>query len=131
LFEKGNLSKYLESWLGKKIPEAVRKAGFDLHTLIGKRCTVNLIESEDGNYINIGSVMPPNKANALSPVCVDIPAWIQKKIETSKEATSFITPENPVEPSWVTETTPTKQEYLPSEPDEDMPWDLPQGGLLS
>lgn len=85
LFEKGNLSKDLESWFSKKISDETRKTGFDLETLIGRKCTLNLIESEDGKYINIGGVLPASKMNELVPVCNVRPKWIDKLIDTSLE----------------------------------------------
>ena len=82
LFEKGNLSKMLEGWFSKKISDETRKKGFDLETLIGRRCTINLVESEDGKYINVGAVLPANKNNVMIPVCTEKPAWIQKVIDS-------------------------------------------------
>jgi len=86
LFEKGNLSKDLQSWFSKAISEETRKTGFDLHTLIGRKCQLNLIESEGGQYINIGSVLPASKTNSLSIVAKQAPAWITKKRAVSIEA---------------------------------------------
>jgi hypothetical protein len=82
LFEKGNLSKMLESWFSKKIPDETRKKGIDLETLIGKKCTLNLIESDDGKYINVGAVLPASKTNVLVQVCTTLPVWIQKLIDS-------------------------------------------------
>jgi hypothetical protein len=87
LFEKGNLSHDLESWFSKRISDETRKNGFDLHTLVSRKCQLNLIESEDGQYINIGSVLPASKTNIMRQVCVDLPAWIAKKRGESIEAT--------------------------------------------
>lgn len=85
LFEKGNLSKDLESWFAKKISDETRKNGFDLETLVGRRCSLNLVESADGKYINIGAVLPPAKDNNLVAVCKERPKWIDKLIQTSVE----------------------------------------------
>ena len=82
LWEKGNLSKMLESWFSKKIPEETRKTGFDLDTLVGKKCTLNLILSEDEKYINVGAVLPARPENKMAIVCTILPQWIQKKIDT-------------------------------------------------
>lgn len=93
LFEKGNLSKILESWFSKKLSDETRKNGFDLEKLVGRKCTLNLIESDDGKYINVAQVLPPNTANKMVQVCNTKPLWIQKLIDTSiekqKEAQSF------------------------------------------
>ena len=85
LFEKGSLSKDLESWFSKKISDETRKTGFDLETLIGRKSTLNLIESEDGKYINIGAVLPAGKDNTMVPVCRDVPKWIDKLRQNSLE----------------------------------------------
>jgi len=87
LFQKGNLSKDLESWFSKKMSDKTRNEGFDLKTLIGRKCQINLIESDDGEYINIGSVLPANSSNQLFQVCTDCPEWISKKRAQSIEAT--------------------------------------------
>ena len=77
LFEKGNLCKILESWFAKKLSDEQRENGIDLEKLIGKKCTLNLIESAQG-YINVGSVLPANAHNTLTPVCTSVPEWIGK-----------------------------------------------------
>ena len=107
LFEKGNLSKMLEGWFSKRIPDETRKTGFDLETLIGKRCTLNLVESEDGKYVNVGAVLPSNKNNTLTPLCTEKPTWIQKLIDTQ-----------------IRDTPATQQieEEPPQHTDEDMPF---------
>jgi hypothetical protein len=86
LFEKGNLSKDLQSWFSKKLSDETRKNGFDLKTLIGRKCQLNLIESEDGRYINIGNILPASKDNAMVQVCVVCPEWVAKKRMASLEA---------------------------------------------
>jgi hypothetical protein len=87
LFEKGNLAKDLESWFSKKISDETRKNGFDLQTLIGRKCQLNLIESEDGKYVNVGGVLPPSKDNVMVQVCADLPEWVTKKKLTALEKT--------------------------------------------
>lgn len=85
LHEKSTLSKTLESWLGKKIPDDIRIKGFDLHTLIGRRCTLNLIESN--GYVNIANVLPPNaKTNNVAKVAVEVPKNVLKARAESIEA---------------------------------------------
>jgi hypothetical protein len=86
LFEKGNLSHDLESWFSKKISDETRQKGFDLHTLVSRKCQLNLIESDDGKYINIGSVLPASKSNNMVQVCQDLPEWVSKKRGQSLEA---------------------------------------------
>jgi hypothetical protein len=96
LFEKGNLSKMLEGWFSKKIPEETRKTGFDLEQLIGKRCTINLIESDDGKYINVGAVLPAQKSNVLVPVCTEQPAWIKKLVDSQIRDTPEAFADDPI-----------------------------------
>ena len=105
LFEKGNLSKDIESWFSRKITPEVRKNGFDLQILIGKKCQLNLIESDDGKYVNIGGVMPPSKSNELVQVCTVCPEWVTKKRMQSMEVTHKAQPgADPSEP-------PPEEEY--------------------
>lgn len=85
LFEKGNLSKDLESWFSKKISDETRKTGFDLETLVGRRATLNMVESKDGKYVNVGGILPASKDNILVAVCQKVPAWIEKKRHMSLE----------------------------------------------
>lgn len=87
LFEKANLSKDLESWFSKRIGDETRKNGFDLETLVGRKCQLNLIESEDGRYINIGSVLPASKENNMVQICKVCTEWIAKKRAASLEST--------------------------------------------
>jgi hypothetical protein len=58
LFDKSNLAKDLESWFSKKLSEEQRKDGIDLERFIGRQCTLNLVESDDGKYVNIAGVLP-------------------------------------------------------------------------
>ena len=94
LFEKGNLSKDLESWFSKKMTDETRKNGFDLQTLIGRKCQLNLIESENGKYINVGSVLPASKNNNLIQDCIDLPEWVTKKKMESLDLTHSSHPGN-------------------------------------
>lgn len=99
LFEKGNLAHDLESWFSKKISDETRKNGFDLQTLIGRKCQLNLIESEDGKYVNVGSVLPPSKENNLVQVCKVCPEWVTKKRAQSLEVLNAPQPgSDPSEP---------------------------------
>jgi hypothetical protein len=80
-----HLSKMLESWFAKKISKEKREAGIDLEGLIGRKATLNLIESASGEYINIGSVLPPGKDNVLIPYRKEQPNWLLVLKETSVE----------------------------------------------
>ncbi len=119
LFEKGNLSHDLESWFSRKMSDETRKNGFDLHTLIGRKCQLNLIESEDGKYINIGSVLPASKTNVLQAVCTELPAWISKKRSESLEATQA--PKQPgSDPSEPLPDEPLPEDYI--NPNDGLPF---------
>jgi len=86
LHVKSTLSKDLQSWFGKAIPEETRKTGFDLETLIGKNCMLNLTETNTGR-IKIDAITPPMANMApMKPVCTVAPAWISKMREKSLEA---------------------------------------------
>lgn len=79
LNEKSALTKTLENWFGKKIDDNRRKAGIDLETLIGKTATLNLAESDNGQYINIQSVNPPMPgATDLKIFNQKPPPWIEE-----------------------------------------------------
>ena len=76
LNEKAHLTKDLEGWMGHKLTEEKRKEGVDLEKFKGLRCTLNLVEN--GEYINVGAVMPAQENNNLKPVCTECPKWVEK-----------------------------------------------------
>ena len=90
LGKKSNLSKDLESWFGKVIPEETRREGFDLLTLKGRNCTLNVVEKmkADGDTVSaIGGIFPIMAGTPLiKPVNTVPPEWIQKKRLESIEA---------------------------------------------
>ncbi|CAK0780156.1 hypothetical protein CCP3SC15_7090003 [Gammaproteobacteria bacterium] len=51
------LKKFLEGWRGRKF-KAEELAAFEPNKLLGSVCMLNLVESEDGQYINIDSLSP-------------------------------------------------------------------------
>jgi hypothetical protein len=85
LYKNSILSQMLESWFAKKISPEKREQGIDLEALIGRRSTLNLVESADGRYINIASVNPAGKDNKLAVMRKEIPNWLIKLQETSIE----------------------------------------------
>ena len=115
LFEKGNLSKDLESFASRKITDEVRKTGFDIETLVGKKCQVNLIESDDGKYINVGSVLPASKDNKLVRVCTVCPEWVAKKRASSLEV--IHAPQSGADPS-----EPPPSDNYPGADDSNLPF---------
>jgi len=85
LYNNSHLCRALESWFAKKISNEKKEAGIDLEGLIGRRATLNLIESANGEYINIGTVLPPKPDNKLKPERKKIPDWLLVLMETSSE----------------------------------------------
>jgi len=94
---KANLRKFLEGWRGKKFTEAEAQA-FDIGSVLGKACLLNIQESQKGDktYSNIVSAAPIMKGmeppKAELPLLIyypgkeemfsALPEWIRKKIET-------------------------------------------------
>lgn len=56
LHEKAKLRADLESWRGKKFT-ATELEGFDLATVIGAYCQIQVVHSEDGKYANVQTIM--------------------------------------------------------------------------
>jgi len=100
LHKKATLTKDLEAWFGKKFDEETRKAGFDLHKILGKTCQIQIVHNVSGEntYANVGAIMAlPKGTKSLEPenqlrfysiedeLTNDIPEWIQNIIKKSKE----------------------------------------------
>jgi hypothetical protein len=96
LNEKANLRKDLESWRGKKFTETELK-GFDMKTLLGVPCTVQVMHNDNG-YAIVTAVLPKTGEfkHTKTPVLFDIdetegdaydrlPNWVQKKVDQSFE----------------------------------------------
>ena len=84
-FKRSNLRKDVESWLNKKFED---NAEFDVDALIGKTCTLILVES--GEWINVSAVAPdasivPMKAVNPSDWHPDFVKKIQAKSVDSDE----------------------------------------------
>ena len=100
---KAALRKMLENWRGKPFAEHEARQGFDIETIIGQNCQINIIHNESGDktYANIGSIVPlgtgMRKYDTYNPtVCYDIyehagnipetiPDWLKSKIMASME----------------------------------------------
>lgn len=66
LHEKAQLRKDLQSWFGKALNT---ETGFDMKSLIGKTCMLNIAHSADGEYANIRAINPlPKNTTAEPPV---------------------------------------------------------------
>ena len=74
LNEKSKLYQYLNTWLGRKLTDAELE-GFDLTTLIGRGCfiQVQVEEKENGLYNSITGVMAP-------PAGIPIPSAVSEKL---------------------------------------------------
>lgn len=56
LHEKAQLRKDLEAWRGKKFTDAELE-GFDLTSVLGAYCMIQIVHSADGNYANVNAIM--------------------------------------------------------------------------
>lgn len=77
LHEKSQLRKDLEAWRGKKFTEEELE-GFDLKTILGAYCFLQIVHSADGNYANINAIMSykgdkPEGVNELISFDIDNP----------------------------------------------------------
>ena len=98
LSDKAKLREHLESWRGKSFTEAELQ-GFDLTSILGKNCLIQVLHSDSG-YANVASVMSLPKGmpveeserehiifefNEKQPIegLADLPEFIQNKIKNS------------------------------------------------
>lgn len=56
LHEKAKLRADLEAWRGKKFTKEELE-GFDLSTVLGAYCMIQVVHSEDGKYANVQTIM--------------------------------------------------------------------------
>jgi len=112
--EKAVLRRDIESWAGKKMSNEIAE-NFDIFTLLGKPCMVNIthVTKGDATYANIigmspvpkGLVCPPAFNSALcynteehdEDVFNQLPEFIQDKIKMSDEWIARISKPIPVE----------------------------------
>lgn len=93
LHEKSSLRKILESWFGRGFTAEELK-GFDVETIIGKACLLNIVPKlkEDGTkFSEVAAVMPLPKG--MEPMTPELPRdhtprWIQKLIGTANAPAS-------------------------------------------
>ena len=55
---KAHLCNFIEDWLGKRFSSQNEADDFDLATLISKVAFANVVHSEDGQWVNIQTIMP-------------------------------------------------------------------------
>jgi hypothetical protein len=108
LHEKAKLRADLESWRGKKFTTE-ELAGFDLGTIIGKYCMIQVVHSADGKYANVQTIMAykgdkPKPVNPNVVFDIDKPDMevlnslsdnMQAKIKNTPEWAAY---ENPPKP---------------------------------
>lgn len=70
LDERGHLRADLEAWRGKKFTADELEA-FDLKTVLGAYCTIQIVHSEDAKYANVNSIMA-FKGEKPKPVNPDV-----------------------------------------------------------
>jgi hypothetical protein len=68
LHEKSKLRADLEAWRGRKFT-AAELEGFDLSTVLGAYCMLQVVHSEDGKYANVQTIMAykGEKPKAVNP----------------------------------------------------------------
>lgn len=98
--EKANLRKLIESWFGKKFPSDDAAADFDVKTLLGRKCLLNVTHTEKGGkvYANIANATPIPKgmsadhpqhnpsvyfslASSDQATFDKLPKWLKEKID--------------------------------------------------
>jgi len=105
--EKATLRKHIQSWIGKSMDDK-EAAQFNVFSLLGKPCMVNVVHSHKGEntYANISSLMPlpkgmvcPDAVNTLvaftpsqpdMDVFASLPTFIQDKIKESDEFQNYM-----------------------------------------
>lgn len=111
--EKAVLRRDIEAWAGKKMTNEIA-ADFDIFTLLGKACLVNIthVEKGDSTYANIIGMSPIPKGMVCppafnTPLCYNteehdeavfnlLPEFIQDKIKMSDEWIARISKPAPV-----------------------------------
>ena len=88
LGEQARLRQDLEAWSNKKMSAEDRK-NFELKSLLGKFCMVNITHSEDVKYANISGISPvPTALRNQMPDGVNAPVhfWLAEFDQTKYEA---------------------------------------------
>src|SRR6185312_6528886 len=88
-----NLRHALESWRGKKFNDAEAEE-FDIASVLGKPCQIQVMHTEDGKYANIENILPAPKGckekatNTLVFYSTeedgqydDLPKWLKEKVD--------------------------------------------------
>ena len=82
IHERAQLGQHLTSWRGRPFTDEERR-DFDLDKIIGKSCTLTLVQSKNGKYVNIDSIARPMEGhNGMTPE-IEIgymPDWVKDLI---------------------------------------------------
>lgn len=114
LSEKANLRKDLEAWRGKKFT-AEELEGFDLNTVLGAYCMIQVVHSEDGKYANVNSIMS-YKGEKPKPVNPDVLFDIDKPdMEVFKSLSDNMQQKIASAPEWKQATQTAKPEPAKAE----------------
>ncbi len=70
LGDKSNLRQHLRAWRGKEFTKEEIKA-FDVSTVLGAYCMLQIVHDETGKYANIGGILPYKGVKPL-PVNKDV-----------------------------------------------------------
>lgn len=82
--KKTKLRERIEGWYGRELSEA-EVNDFDIESLMGKNCMINLIVNDKG-YIEITSVSPvPQKMEIITPENAEAPKWVENEWQESEE----------------------------------------------
>jgi hypothetical protein len=86
--EKAKLLQRIEGWFGRELSEDELN-GFDLESLIGMNCMVNIVTNDKG-YAKVASVSPlMKKMTPIIPENAEAPKWVEEKWEKSEEMQAF------------------------------------------
>ena len=94
LHPKANLTRDLESWFGREIPENIKRAGFDLELLVGQGAFLSVVHNErDGrSFANVGSIMPLPPAMTKPEIPADFERWSVREPELAAAAQATLQP---------------------------------------
>tara|TARA_R110002020_G_scaffold357043_5_gene569494 strand:+ start:1724 stop:2311 length:588 start_codon:yes stop_codon:yes gene_type:complete len=81
LHAKSKLGPMIESWFSKKLTDKERY-NYDLKKIVGKRCTLNLIEN--GTWISIATILPAQESNKLESMDV-LKGEVPTRVKNSRE----------------------------------------------
>jgi len=119
MFKNSHLRMNIQNWFGKNMTDE-QADEFDLEKLIGKMCTLNVVENEYNGktYTNIAAINPATKGVEVVPSGVDLPKWIQER--AAEGAKRLLDSEMDQRPD--DEKGPPPESYE-DDAKSDLPWD--------